>query len=168
VTAEIRPLAASELEALTQDLPAWNSNEYRERLAAQGRRELVQVVAWEGARAVGKAMVLFPEHDEYSVSASRELCAEIRDVEVVEDARRRGVGSALIRSLEDAVRERGMSRIGMSVAIGEGAGPAELVYGKLGYVPAHGPFISSTDLRDDDGRPIHVGAVMAYLVKELV
>jgi GNAT superfamily N-acetyltransferase len=113
-------------------------------------------------------MVLFPEHEEYTESARRERCAEIRDVEVVEEVRRRGIGSAMIRALEEAGRERGMRRIGMSVAIGEDAGPAELVYGKLGYVRAHGPFITSTDLWRDDGRPLHVGAAMVYLVKELV
>jgi GNAT superfamily N-acetyltransferase len=168
VTVVVRRLAASELDAFGRDLPAWNSTEYAERLAAQERGELVQLVAWEDGRAVGKAMVLFPEHEEYSVSAERERCAEVRDVEVVETSRRRGIASAMIRCLEDAANERGMRRIGMSVAIGAGGGPAELVYGKLGYVRAHGPFITSTHLRGDDGRPLHVGAVMAYLVKDLV
>ena len=129
---------------------------------------MVQAMAWQGARVLGKAMVLFPEHEEYSESAEREGCAEVRDVEVVEDARRRGIGTAMIRCLEDATRDRGMKRIGMSVAIGAGAGPGELVYRKLGYVRVHGPFISSTDLHDDDHRPVPVGAVMAYLAKELV
>ena len=168
MTVAIRRLAASELEAFARDLPAWNSTEYAKRLAAQERGELMQVVAWDSGRAVGKAMVLFPEHEEYTESARRERCAEIRDVEVVEQGRRRGIGSAMIRALEDSARERGMARTGMSCAIGRDAGPAELVYGTLGYVRAHGPFISSTDLWDDDGRPIPVGAVMAYLVKQLV
>jgi GNAT superfamily N-acetyltransferase len=168
VTVAVRRLAANDLEAFARDLPVWNSAEYAKRLAAQERGELVLVVAWENGRAVGKAMVLFPEHEEYSESARRERCAEIRDVEVIEEARRRGIGSAMIRLLEDAARERRMPRIGMSVAIGQDAGPAELVYGKLGYVRAHGPFISSTDLDDDEGRPIPVGAVMAYLVRQLV
>ena len=41
------------------------------------------------------------------------------------------------------------------------------LYETLGYVFAHGPFITSTDLFDDEGRPIHVGAVMSYLTKRL-
>ena len=168
MTVDVRRLSSGDLEALARDLPAWNANEYPKRLAAQERGELVQLAAWQGARALGKAMVLFPVHEEYSVSAEREGSAEVRDVEVVEDARRRGIGTAMIRCLEEATRDRGISRIGMSVAIGSGAGPAELVYGKLGYARVHGPFISSTDLHDDDGRPIPVGAVMAYLVKDLV
>jgi GNAT superfamily N-acetyltransferase len=112
-------------------------------------------------------MVLFPGHDEYSESAEREGCAEIRDVVVVEEARRRGVGTALIRELERSVLMHGMTMVGMSVAIGPDAGPGELLYAKLGYAVAHGPFITSTDLDADDGRLIPVGAVMCYLTKTL-
>ena len=57
-------------------------------------------------------MVLFPGCEEYSTSALREHCAEVRDVGVVESARRLGVATALMGALEDAVRERGMDRIG--------------------------------------------------------
>ncbi len=81
--------------------------------------------------------------------------------------RRRGVGTALVGSLEDAAREHGMTRIGMSAATGDDAGPGELMYEGLGYRRAHGPLIMSTNLWADDGSPIPVGAVMTYLVKEL-
>ena len=148
-------------------LPAWNGREYRRRLQAQERGELVQIVAWEGERAVGKAMVLFPGEDEWSVSAQREDCAEIRDVGVTEDRRRRGVATAMISSLEAAALDHGMVRIGLSVALADDDAPARALYAGLGYAFAHGPFITSTDLFDDDGRPIHVGAVMAYLTKPL-
>jgi GNAT superfamily N-acetyltransferase len=112
-------------------------------------------------------MVLFPGHEEYSESAEREGCAEVRDVAVVEAARRRGIGSALIRASEDASRDRGFRRIGMSVAVGEGAGPGERVYEKLGYVLAHGPYVTSTNLWNDEGRPMPVCAVMVFLVRDL-
>jgi GNAT superfamily N-acetyltransferase len=168
VTVEVRRLVADDLAAFQEGMPSWNSTEYAKRLEAQGRGELVQVVAWEGGRAIGKAMLLFPGHDEYSASAEREGCAEIRDVSVLEDARRRGIGTAVIVSLEAEARVREMPSIGMAVAVGEDAGPGEILYGKLGYRRAHGPFITSTNLWDDACRPIPVGAVMVYLVKPLV
>ena len=151
---DIRRLKAEELDALQAAIPAWNSTEYARRLGAQDRGELVQVVAWAGAAPVGKGMVLFPGHEEYSTSAAREGCAEVRDVGVVESARRRGVATALIGAMEDAVRERGMDRIGLTVAQGEEDAPARALYDKLGYGFAHGPFITSTDLWDDRGSPI--------------
>ena len=148
-------------------MPAWNSTEYAKRLAAQERGELVQVVAWNDDRPVGKAMVLFPGYEEYSTSAEREACGEIRDVAVEPDARRLGVATAMIAALETAVRERGLSRIGLTVALAAEDAPARDLYAKLGYAVAHGPFITSTNLYDDDGRPIHVGAAMSYLTKPL-
>jgi GNAT superfamily N-acetyltransferase len=128
----------------------------------------VQVVAWKDERPVGKAMLLFPGHDEYSESAEREGCGEIRDVGVVEAERRRGVATALIDAIEEAAREHDVGRIGLTVAQGEDDAPARALYRKLGYRFAHGPFITSTDLFDDDGRPIHVGAVMSFLTKPLL
>ena len=158
-------LTAEELAAFQSGLPAWNDREYRRRLEAQERGELVQVVAWEGEHPVGKGMVLFPGDAEWSVSAEREGCAEIRDVGVAEEHRRRGVATAMISSLEAAALDHGMARIGLSVALSSDDAPARALYAGLGYAFAHGPFITSTDLFDDDGRAIHVGAVMAYLVK---
>ena len=137
-------------------------------MAAQERGELVQVVAWMGERPVGKAMVLFPGHEEYSESAERERCGEVRDVAVAPEARRRGVATAMIAALEAATRERGISRIGLSVALADDDAPARGLYAKLGYTVAHGPFITSTDLDGDDGRPIPVGAVMSYMTKALL
>jgi ribosomal protein S18 acetylase RimI-like enzyme len=113
-------------------------------------------------------MVLFPGHDEYSVSAEREACGEIRDVAVVPEARRLGVATAMIAVLEVAVREGGLTRIGLSVALADDDAPARDLYVKLGYAVAHGPFISSTNLDDDDGRRIPVGAVMSYMTKALL
>jgi GNAT superfamily N-acetyltransferase len=161
-------LTAEEVGRLQAGLPAWNSTEYAERLAAQDRGELVQVVAWQDERSVGKAMVLFPGHDEYSESAEREGCGEVRDVAVAPDARRLGVATAMIALLEAATRERGIGRIGLSVALAEDDAAARHLYAKLGYTVAHGPFVTSTDLYGDDGRPIPVGAVMCYLTKSLL
>jgi GNAT superfamily N-acetyltransferase len=109
-------------------------------------------------------MLLFPEHDEYSTSAVRERCAEVRDVFVHPDHRRRGVARALMAALEASARERGM-RVGLSVALAPESAPARSLYDALGYAHAHGPFVSSTNLAGDDG-PIPVGAVMDFLVKD--
>lgn len=167
-TVEVRRIRAEELERFTAELPAWNSTEYAKRLAAQERGELVQVVAWQGGRPVGKAMVLFPGHEEYSESAEREGCGEVRDVAVAPEARRLGVATAMITLLEAATRERGIPRIGLCVALPDDDAAARSLYAKLGYTVAHGPFIASTDLDDDDGRPIPVGGPMCYLTKSLL
>lgn len=126
---------------------------------------MVQVAAWDREVPISRGMVLFPEHREYSVSATREDCAEVRDVFVVPERRRSGVATAVMRALEDMSRANGWSRIGLAVATSEDAEPARRLYEALGYRLAHGPFISSTTLTSDDGR-FPVGSTMTYLVKE--
>ncbi|MGH2590489.1 MAG: GNAT family N-acetyltransferase [Actinomycetota bacterium] len=127
---------------------------------------MVHVVAWTGEVPVGRGMVLFPGHEEYSTSADRERCAEVRDVFVVAELRRRGLAREIMKGLEDIARDRGFARIGLTVSTSADAEPARRLYEAIGYRHAHGPFIGSTNLRADDG-PIPVGAVMTYLVKEL-
>ena len=144
----------------------WNTQEYPQRHQAQDRGQLVEAIAWFGEVPGGRGMVLFPEHEELSTSATREGCAEVRDVFVTRPRRRLGVATALMAVLEEAVRDRGLPRIGLSVSLDDDAAPARALYERLGYAHAHGPFVSSTDLIGDDG-PIAVGAVMNYLVKNL-
>jgi GNAT superfamily N-acetyltransferase len=165
-TYRVLRLTADDLETLNRRLPVWNSREYHRRLLAQERGELVETIGWFGDVPGGRGMVLFPEHEEFSASGVREGCAEVRDVFVSRTRRRLGVATALMGALEDAVRERGMARVGLSVSLDEEAAPARVLYERLGYLHAHGPFVSSTDLLRDDG-PVAVGAVMDYLVKEL-
>lgn len=161
----VRTLEEADLEALNRDLPSWSSVEYARRLAA-GREHLVQVIAWDGPTPVGRGMVLFPGHEEYSASAAREGCAEVRDVFVAPDHRRRGAARAMMAALEDAARETGMRRVGLSVGLDDGAAAARALYERLGYARAHGPFLTSARLLGDDG-PIPVGALLVYLVKVL-
>jgi GNAT superfamily N-acetyltransferase len=144
----------------------WSGFEYANRLRAQERDRSVQVVAWERDVPTGRGMVLFPEHDEFSASAVREGCAEVRDVFVGPGHRNRGIATTIMAALEDAVREHGMGRIGLAVGLDDAALPARLLYGRLGYRHAHGPFMTSANLLAEDG-PIPVGAVLTYLVKDL-
>ena len=88
---------------------------------------MVQAVAWEGELPTGRGMVLFPEHDEFSASAVREGCAEVRDVFVAPGHRNRGQATAIMGVLEDAVREHGMGRIGLAVGMDDAALRARLL-----------------------------------------
>lgn len=166
VGVQVRALTAFDLPALHRDLPVWSALEYDRRLHAQGRAQLVQAVAWIDEAPVGRGMILFPEHEEFSDSAVREGCAEVRDVFVVPAYRRRGIARALMEELEAAARAQAFRRIGLAVGIDEDAVPARALYEALGYRHAHGPFVSGATLMGDDG-PEPVGAVVTYLVKDL-
>jgi GNAT superfamily N-acetyltransferase len=147
-------------------LPLWSGVEYARRLRAQSRDQLVQAVAWIGDVPVGRGMVLFPEHEDYSASAVREGCADVRDVFVARPRRRLGVATALMDELEREAIRHGMRAAGLSVALDDDAAAARALYDRLGYHDAHGPYVSSAILDGDEG-PIAVGSVMTYLVKDL-
>ena len=163
---EVRRIAAGDIDALNDRLSLWNASEYGKRLIAQDRLQLVQAVAWFDGLPVGRGMVLFPEHEEFSASAVREGCAEVRDVFVVRPRRRLGAATQVMSALEVAVREQGLRRVGLAVGLDDDAAPARALYERLGYRHAHGPFVSSANLIGDEG-PVAVGAVMDYLIKDL-
>jgi GNAT superfamily N-acetyltransferase len=163
---EIRRIEDQDLESLNRLLTIWSSREYAKRFAAQRRGEMVQVVAWDGAVPVGRGMVLFPTHEEWSISALRERCCEVRDVSVVPSHRRRDIARSMMELLEHAARGAGAVRIGLSVGLAEDDAPARALYEGLGYRHAHGPMITSVNLDGDEG-PIPVAAPLMYLVKDL-
>ena len=127
---------------------------------------IIGLWGWVPYARYSRGMVLFPEHEEFSTSAVREGCAEVRDVFVVRPRRRLGVATGIMQGLEEAVREQGLRRAGLAVGLDEEAAPARALYERLGYRHAHGPFVSSTNLIGEEG-PVAVGAVMDYLVKDL-
>jgi GNAT superfamily N-acetyltransferase len=163
----VRRLRREDLASFQASMPAWNGREYAERLASQERGLAVQLVAWAADVAVGKAMVVFPGNVEWSESAFRETCPEIRDLAVSDAWTRRGIGSALVRAAEDEVRSAGFERIGLGAGLEPSYGPARAMYERLGYRTAHGPFIAAACLEDDEGRPVPVAGICMYLVKAL-
>ncbi len=163
---QVRALVRADLDVLNHELPSWSSEQYPRRLEAQDRGEMVQVFAWDGAEPVGRGMVLFAEHEEYSASAVREGCAEVRDVFVAPSHRRRGAARVIMTALEEASRRTEWARIGLDVSLGEEDAPARALYDALGYRHAHGPFVSSATLDADDG-PLHVHGVLDYLIKDV-
>ena len=140
--------------------------DYSRRLEAQRRGTLSQIAAWSGGVPIGRAHVLFPGHEQWSISAHRCGCAEVRDVFVAPEHRRHGAATAMMDVVERAVSDGGLLRIGLSVAQDEDGAAARALYERLGYGFAHGPYIGGATISGDDS-PIHFAAVLVYLTKEL-
>lgn len=115
--------------------------QYERYFAEQGRGErvtLVAVAAAAGGRVVGYANVLWQSAYPHF---RRGGVPEINDLNVVEQARCRGVATALIREAEAVVGVRGLAVVGIGVGLTPDYAAARRLYPKLGYVP--------------DGRGVH-------------
>lgn len=60
---------------------------------------------------------------------------EIQDLNVLPEARRKGVATAMIKWCEGLARARGKDMIGIGVGLTRDYGPAQILYAKLGYIP---------------------------------
>jgi GNAT superfamily N-acetyltransferase len=164
---EVRPLREDEVDRFHATMPSWNGREYGERFRYQEWGLAVQLVAWNGDVAVGRGMVVFPGHPEWSESAYREGCPEIRDLSVAETWRRRGIGTTLIREIESICRGAGFTRLGLCVGLDDDYEAGRALYDRLAFAFAHGPFISAALLDNDDGSTLPVAGVCEYRVKML-
>jgi len=167
VSADVRRLSELEVPRLQATSPSWNRHEYARRVGYQARGLAVQLVAWRGDVAVGRGMLVLPGHPEWSPSAFREGCPEIRDLAVADDMQRQGIGSALIEALEREAAAAGFTTIGLAVGIDDAYEAARYLYERLGYRFAHGPFISASRLDTDDAKGMVVGGVCEFRVKAL-
>jgi ribosomal protein S18 acetylase RimI-like enzyme len=108
----IRPLAQDEVERVTGVLG----------LARLHQGIGFYLVAWERDEPLGHVYLALTDP------------AEVHDVSVRPEHRRRGVASALIATAESEARARGCDRL--RIAVGVNNEPAQTLYRRLGYVDA--------------------------------
>jgi len=125
---EVRPLRAGDVEAVfalerrTEGAAHWNAEEYRrmvEPVAARGVKRIVSVAVGRGT-IVGFAAgrILFHE-------------AEIENVAVDAEFRRQGIAAALVASLLDTCRRRGVTLVRLEVR--ESNVAAQALYESAGF-----------------------------------
>jgi ribosomal protein S18 acetylase RimI-like enzyme len=161
----VRRVAGRDIERLSrQPMPAADRRHQEARWALQVRGEAAQLLAWQDQQVVGWVTLLVrSKYDEV-----RELLGDFPEMNAL--AARppgRGIGTALIRSAEDAARESGAGLIGL--AVGEDNEGAVRLYDRLGYTDwGHGPVVDRWTEYDDAGHVVQQHASpCAYLVKPL-
>lgn len=141
-TFEIRPATTADipqLESIAVQMKAHHEAGYFARCLqeqADGARGLFIAVApgqaAQGGYAQGYAQLIWsPVYAPFR----RLNIPEIQDVCVVPDARRQGLGEALVRYCEAAARRAGRTDIGLGVGLHAGFGAAQRLYVRLGYMP---------------------------------
>ena len=147
---DVRALTEDEVAVVDDALPLNRLDQWR-------RERSTFLIALDDGRPVGHAHVAW---DGTQLGAP-----EIQDVYVAEDARRRGVATALTDAAQAEALARGHDRLSLSVGTGNFA--AQSLYARLGFTDAGVEperVVGTIMLR---GEPFEVDDVLVYLVKQL-
>jgi ribosomal protein S18 acetylase RimI-like enzyme len=161
---DIRPLAEVELEVVERTLARY-PGKHRERLEGQRRGESVYLIAWEGDQPVGH-LNLRLRGRKLPDRARRLKAAQIEDLRVSREHRRRGVARKLMQRAATEAAGHGFHTVGLGVDIGNT--PARRLYFAEGYEESGtGQFVVSYPYIDEEGFERQAHETCTYLVKSV-
>jgi GNAT superfamily N-acetyltransferase len=96
------------------------------------------LIAWEETQPVGHVGIDWPDDRQPELGLERGSGAYVLDLEVVPERRNHGIGRALMLELEERVRGRGLTTIGLSTGLDDGFAAARRLYRSLGYAEIPG------------------------------
>jgi len=162
---------ADDLAAAFPEPPGTPVNRHVRRFDLQTAGILTMLASWAGTEPVGYCVVCWPRagEDGRSERALGLGCAEIADVFVAEQARRRGAGRSLLAEAEELTSARGIAQLGLEVTV---ANPnneaARRLYASCGYEDAGlGQFTSGYTYWTPDGVEHRDEEPHRYLIKRL-
>jgi len=159
---EIRPITAGDLSRIERKLPRY-PGKHRERLDAQRRGECLYLIAWSGSDPVGH-LNLRLRGRKLSDRARRAGAAQVEDLAVASEHRRRGIGTQLMRRAEAEAAARRINALGLGVDVHNV--PARRLYAKEGYEETgFGEFVVTYPYLDEDGVERQAHETCTYLVK---
>ena len=147
---EVRPLREDDVELVDSHLPLNRLDQWR-------REGSTFLIAWDDDRPVGHAHLAW--------DGTKLGLPELQDVYVADDARRRGVATALTEAAEAEAQARGHDRLSLSVGTGNFA--AQALYDRLGFADAGvaPERVQGTIMLR--GEPFEVDDTLVYLVRAL-
>jgi putative acetyltransferase len=108
---------------------------------AHDHTPLANVHALDVSGLLDPAVTLFSARDDeqlLAIGALRQLedqHGEIKSMHTAAEARRRGVGRAMVEHLITVARERGYRRVSLETGTGEAFRPAQALYAAVGFGP---------------------------------
>ncbi len=149
----VRPLDASDVDAVIADIPARAPEMHRRRLLQQERGDAVWFIAWLDGHAIGFVGVgLHNDRDVDEMLEARGY-ALVEDLFVEEAYRRRGAARSLMEALERVARVEGMPGVILDTGMDEYFAAARALYAALGYVDQGGVYLGGWS--DPDRRGVH-------------
>ncbi len=132
----IQPLAAIDIDDIVSSFKAigWNKlrHQYEEYLAEQAQGARTIFVARSNGTFLGYSTIVW--HSEYEAFAQKNI-PEIKDLNVLPDFRKQGVGRSLMTICEDIARSHKYKKLGLGVGLLPDYGSAQRLYFNLSYIP---------------------------------
>lgn len=95
-------------------------------------KDFTILIALEDNKNVGFTILNF--NPKYALYKKLDI-PEIQDLNVIPDARQKGIATAIVNKCEEIAEDNGKTQIGISVPLNKSHGPAQRLYIKLGYMP---------------------------------
>jgi GNAT superfamily N-acetyltransferase len=129
---QIRRMTADDPGSLADAFASWNKPEsqFQDYWAENQSGQRVTLIAWEGATLMGYGNLL---RRSYYPPFAADGIPELNDLNVVPGSHGQGIGTLLIRALEDEARRQGYPRIGLGVGLTPSDARAQRLYPHLGY-----------------------------------
>jgi GNAT superfamily N-acetyltransferase len=164
----IRRLEAADLPviAATNGGNGWHGalQRWEAKLQQQASGQRITLVALDVAQVIGYGSLAWQSQHPPFAGAG---IPEIQDVVVATSHRGKGVGSRLIRALEQLALSAGNKKVGIGVGLYADYGSAQRLYARIGYIPdGHGityrnaPAPGGCEVRVDDD-------LVLWMIKDL-
>ncbi|MBA2277769.1 MAG: GNAT family N-acetyltransferase [Chloroflexia bacterium] len=148
----------------------WSSGlpeKHRDRFERQVRGETAYLLAEVDGAIIGHLLLKWDGPSDEPVRSLLPPCVEIEDFVVELELRSRGIGAMLLAHAAKMTRERGLTRLGLAVGIGNTR--ARSLYERSGFTAADIPeFDVRWQYRAPDGSLRWEGERCIYMVKVLV
>jgi ribosomal protein S18 acetylase RimI-like enzyme len=159
---DIRLLQQSDLHAMA---PFYDQSAHALRQVTEAPEELDLLVAWRNARPSGWVMLHWGDVA-HAPAEWKGKHLHLEQLQVLEEHRSRGIGSALLAAAERAASDRGRELVSLGVGIDNPN--ARRLYERLGYRDAGLPPVEDGgEFRDRNGNNRKWQETWVFMVKEL-
>ncbi|SEO75940.1 GNAT family N-acetyltransferase [Paenibacillus sp. OV219] len=169
-TIEVKPVEASQVDLVHRQ---FSQDDYslpqHRRYQVQSNGEGVYLIAWDRETPIGGFLVRWSGPQDEAVSSRIDISrsAFLEAGLTIDEYRRKGVATAIIREAERLAKLHGCTHIGMEVSSNDNP-DANRLYKKLGYVDwGYGDFTISWKCMDADGNSRVDSDVVTFLQKPL-
>ncbi len=162
----IRECAVTDIEILQRHMPTRPSEVHAQHFGQQQAGLWTYLIAWDDNRVpLGVCVIRWNGWGEQAALDAYPDCPEVTNLQVHPAQRGRGVGTALMESVEKRVRARGFRWIGIGSA--DDNPRAAMLYARLGYADTGLRTESRYVYPDESGVPREIVEHNILLVKDL-